>query len=103
MISANLTRAQRRAIYERDGWRCVLCDGTSYIQIHHVVARGEHGSNAPCNLVTLCSTCHGHVHGVIPDGSPFTPEDVEQAIVEYVADLYADEYNPFAPGYHPLL
>ena len=102
MISAGLTKEERRAIYERDGWRCALCDGTRYIQIHHVVARGEHGSNAPSNLITLCATCHAHIHGIVPDGSPFTPEDVALMALEYVADLYADEYAPFEEGYSPL-
>lgn len=95
MISASLTKAERRAIYERDGWRCALCDSTKHIQIHHVVPRGHGGNNKPCNLITLCATCHAHIHGIIPDYSEFTPEDIARMALEYVSDIYADEYWPF--------
>lgn len=95
MITANISNARRKAIYRRDGYRCALCDSTRYLQIHHYVPRGHGGSDFPENLVTLCSTCHGHVHGVVPDGSTFTPEDIDQAICEYLSDYYAGDWYPY--------
>ena len=102
MISANISNQTRRAVYRRDGWRCALCDSTQYLQIHHVVPRGKGGPvDNMQNMITLCSDCHALAHGVnlrnIVDFSD--PErQVNQAIIEYMADLYACDgviWNPW--------
>ena len=95
MISANITNETRKAVYRRDGYRCALCDSTKYIQIHHYISRSRGGTNNPHNLITLCSDCHGVAHGVSIYGRDVSKEDVEQAIVEYLADLYAPDWNPW--------
>ena len=41
------------------------------------------------NLITLCRYCHGNVHGVHLSELVIEPEEVEQACVEYVSDMYA--------------
>lgn len=94
MISASINSSLRKSIYRRDSYRCALCDSTQYLQIHHVISRGKGGNSEPDNLITLCSKCHGAVHGCIPDGWAMTAEDVEQACVEYVADMYAGQWCP---------
>ena len=102
MLSAKLTNQERKAIYRREGYRCALCDSTRYLQIHHVISRGSGGTNHPHNLICLCSDCHAMVHGINLNDWPTTPEDVEQAIVEYLSDLYAEEgevWNPYRNPY----
>ena len=102
MLSAKLTNQERKAIYRREGYRCALCDSTKYLQIHHVVSRGSGGTDHPHNLVCLCADCHAMVHGINLNDWPTTPEDVEQAIVEYLSDLYAEEgevWNPYRNPY----
>ena len=103
MTKNNLTNAQRKAIYARDGYRCALCDSTKYIQIHHYITRGAGGTNHPHNLVTLCADCHAAAHGMmLQDWQDVTPETIEQAIVEYMSDLYANEghiWNPYRNPY----
>lgn len=97
-ISANISKETRKKVYRRDGWRCALCDSTRCIQIHHVVPRGKGGPNTMQNLITLCSDCHGLAHGIDLRGFGATEEDVEQAMVEYMADLYAEDgviWNPW--------
>lgn len=90
MISAMVTKATRKRVYARDGWRCALCDSTDGIQIHHVEWRGRGGSDDMTNLITLCWRCHGEAHGSGPyNNAGFTMEDYEQACVEYLADYYA--------------
>ena len=42
-------------------------------------------------MVTLCPTCHALAHGMNLVGVDLTPEDVEQAVVEYMADYYAGQ------------
>ena len=99
MLSANITKATRKAVYRRDGYRCALCDSTDGIQIHHAVSRGQGGTDYAHNLVTLCWRCHAMAHGTNAyDASDFDAADVEQAAVEYLADLYASQgllWNPW--------
>lgn len=100
MISASISNATRKKVYRRDGFRCALCDSTRYLQIHHAVPRGEGGSNNMQNLITLCADCHALAHGVDLRGYGATKEDVDQAIVEYLADSYAEDgiiWNPWTP------
>lgn len=103
MISAKLTNAERKAIYRRDGYTCALCGSTKYLQIHHYIHRGQGGSNSPHNLITLCADCHALAHGTnLRDWQDVTQDDIEQAIVEYLSDYYAGEWNPYRKDYHPL-
>ena len=106
-MHANITNEKRRAVYAREGYRCALCDNGRYLQVHHVIPRGEGGSDSLHNLICLCSTCHMHCHGVIPDGSDVTPEDMTQYCIEYLADYYAptcnrpDGWNPWRKECEP--
>ena len=104
-MGASIDNSTRKAIYRRDGYRCALCDSTSYIQIHHVVPRGEGGPvENPQNLITLCADCHALAHGMnLRDLADFAdPErQVNQAIIEYMADYYAERgviWNPWGKG-----
>lgn len=91
-----LTNAQRKAIYRRDGFMCALCGSGRYLQIHHYIHRGQGGSNSPHNLITLCSDCHALAHGLnLHDFPDMTQEYVEQCILEYLADYYAPEWDPW--------
>lgn len=96
MISAKLSNEKRKAVYRRDGYRCALCDSTKYIQVHHYIPRGCGGSNSMHNLICLCSDCHALAHGTnLRDWQDITQEDIEQAIVEYLEDMYMEDWNPY--------
>ena len=108
MTTNTLTKKDRKAIYARDGYRCALCDSTKYIQIHHYLTRGAGGTNHPHNLITLCADCHALAHGMnlrdLADfDGPGDPERaVNQAMIEYLADLYAERgvlWNPWGKSY----
>ena len=101
MISANLSKGERRAIYKRDGYRCALCDSPQGLQIHHIVFRSHGGSNDPANLITLCWRCHAEAHGTaIPERHTYQrtswedrqslAEEYELACTEYICDYYAN-------------
>lgn len=62
-------------VRRRDGYRCMIykianwkCDGvypppfSNLLHAHHVVPLPR-GSNHPNNLISLCKTCHGRLHG----------------------------------------
>ena len=94
MISARIDNQTRKAVYRRDHYRCALCDSPRYIQIHHVIPKGSGGSvTSMHNLITLCQHCHAAVHGL--ETHYWSPADIAQACVEYVADYYAPDWWPY--------
>lgn len=89
-----ITNTTRREVYRREGYQCALCSCTQYLQIHHAIPRGRGGSNNEENLICLCSVCHGMAHGIIPNNleDALTAEDMDLAIIEYLADYYPGEW-----------
>ncbi|MBZ5549763.1 MAG: HNH endonuclease [Acidobacteriia bacterium] len=53
----------RQQILRRDGWRCQSCGTMSNLEVHHKKFRSHSGADSEENLITLCSACHGKVHG----------------------------------------
>lgn len=99
MISAGISKGTRKYVYAREGYRCALCDSTKYIQVHHCVKRSEGGTDSVENLICLCADCHAMAHGMnLNDWQDVTQEDIEQAVVEYLADYYAPDWNPWRAG-----
>ena len=43
---------------------CALCGVTEGLEHHHVVPRSEGGADVEENLLTLCGTHHGMLHGI---------------------------------------
>lgn len=97
MISAGLSNKARKSIYQRDHWRCALCDDNRGIQIHHYCHRSLGGNDTPHNLITLCWRCHAIAHGAsFPEYPDYmNQEEIEQACAEYLGDLYAGEWYPY--------
>ena len=52
----------RRAILERDGWRCQSCGAMTNLEVHHQQFRSHSGEDAEENLITLCHECHSLGH-----------------------------------------
>jgi hypothetical protein len=53
----------RELVHTRDGGRCVRCDSTQNLTIHHRVNRGMGSSredyiNQPPNLLLVCTVCN---------------------------------------------
>jgi hypothetical protein len=59
---APIPKSVQHAVNLRDQRRCQRCQGTRYLQFHHIkeVARG--GLNTVENIKTLCSSCHRGLH-----------------------------------------
>jgi len=53
----------RQLVLRRDGWRCQSCGMMANLEVHHKQLRSHSGHDSEENLITLCSTCHGSVHG----------------------------------------
>lgn len=96
MLSARIDNTIRKAVYKRDHYRCALCDSPRHIQVHHVIKKSSGGSVTSLhNLITLCSECHSTIHGDNPNEHYWSAQEAAQACVEYVADLYAPDWDPW--------
>jgi len=82
--------ATRKAVYERDGYACALCQDSRAIHLHHVKARGKGGKDTEENLICLCPACHQVVHGeyTYAYDFPFDQETAIDAIECYLSLTY---------------
>ncbi len=53
-------KSRRVMFLERDGHRCVICEGKNVSPIHHIDL--DPTNDDPLNLVTLCNFCHARAH-----------------------------------------
>jgi 5-methylcytosine-specific restriction endonuclease McrA len=52
-------KISRRALFARDGWRCVYCGTTGgRLTLDHVVPRSRGGESSWENVVTSCASCN---------------------------------------------
>ena len=53
----------RRRILDARGWRCEACGVAGRLELHHVTAVEDGGTDDPGNLRILCRPCHFDEHG----------------------------------------
>jgi 5-methylcytosine-specific restriction endonuclease McrA len=52
-------KISRRALFARDGWRCVYCGHTGgRLTLDHVIPRSRGGDSSWENVVTSCAPCN---------------------------------------------
>ena len=87
-LNARRWAAVRRAVFERDGWRCVECGRAGRLECDHITPlEREPGQDPynPNNLQTLCRECH--ISKTASENQrPLTAEEVEwqRAVMELV-------------------
>jgi 5-methylcytosine-specific restriction endonuclease McrA len=61
---ATIPPSVRAAVLARDRHRCAApgCRSAHFLEVHHVMPRGQGGANRAENLITLCGRCHRFVH-----------------------------------------
>src|SRR5580698_8630256 len=62
MPKAKLPDSLRRAVFQRDDWKCRRCNSRSNLHPHHLTFRSHGGTHTMENLITLCMTCHRMLH-----------------------------------------
>jgi 5-methylcytosine-specific restriction endonuclease McrA len=61
-------KISRRALFARDGWRCVYCGSTGgRLTLDHVIPRSRGGDSTWENVVTSCSPCNLRKGNRLPD------------------------------------
>ncbi|MBN2378922.1 HNH endonuclease [candidate division WOR-3 bacterium] len=50
----------------KTGRRCCICGKLHDVQVHHIIPKGEDGSDDIDNAITLCPNCHDEVHSYAP-------------------------------------
>ena len=58
MPKSPLPEPLRRAVYQRDEWKCRHCRNRQKLDLHHVKYRSAGGEHSMTNLLTLCRKCH---------------------------------------------
>jgi hypothetical protein len=83
-LETSVSRATRRAVFERDGERCTFtdaegnrCPATTWLELDHVIARARGGSSDPGNLRVRC-----RAHNLLYAEQTFGKEHVERKIRE---------------------
>lgn len=54
----------RKSVYQRDGYRCVMCGKKGKIHAHHIVPVTISKDNSMNNLVSVCESCHRKLEDV---------------------------------------
>lgn len=62
-VSTKEWRAKRRAIFERDNYRCVKCSSNKRLCCHHLTYDNL-GDEPLSDLQTLCTSCHAKLHWI---------------------------------------
>ena len=100
-------KISRRALFARDGWRCVYC-GTSSgrLTLDHVVPRSRGGDSVWENVVTSCAPCnHRKGDRLLEETSmtlrtpPRPPTPV--LFIRLAADHVPDTWRQYLPGLDP--
>lgn len=56
--ACDITAKVKRAVWERDGHRCIICGSSSAMPNAHYIPRSKGGLGIEQNIVTLCQNCH---------------------------------------------
>lgn len=56
--AVDIPQKVKKAVWKRDGRRCVLCGNPEAMPNAHVIPRSQGGLGIEENVVTLCMRCH---------------------------------------------
>lgn len=73
-----------RAVFDRDGGKCVLCGRTDGLEMHHVIYRSRGGTGEEHNLVLLCKQDHMAAH---------RSREIRKQLEEHMKRLYPDKWE----------
>ena len=62
--ACDITDKVRRAVWERDGDKCIFCGRAYCLQVMHYVSRAQGGLGIEQNLALGCVECHRAYDGI---------------------------------------
>jgi predicted restriction endonuclease len=57
-----LSASIRKAVYQRDNYRCRVCNNSNGLHPHHIKYKSAGGTDTLDNLLTVCFACHRAIH-----------------------------------------
>jgi 5-methylcytosine-specific restriction endonuclease McrA len=96
-------KISRRALFARDGWRCVYCGTTNgRLTLDHVVPRSRGGDSVWENVVTSCATCNHKkgnrlLHEVHMELRVHPRPPTPVLFIQLAAPKIPDRWRPYLP------
>lgn len=56
--ACDISQAVKKAVWERDGGRCIICGTCNAMPNSHYIRRSKGGLGIEQNVVTMCQRCH---------------------------------------------
>ncbi len=97
-------KISRRALFARDGHRCVYCGSSGRLTLDHVVPRSRGGDSVWENVVTSCAPCNLRKGNRLPEEIEMrlkvTPRAPTPALfVTLSASRIPDRWQPYLAAY----
>src|ERR671910_1008086 len=96
-------KISRRALFARDGWRCVYCGTTSgRLTLDHVVPKSRGGDSVWENVVTSCAPCNLRKGNKLLEETSMTlpkPPRAPQPVlfIQLAAPKIPERWQPYLP------
>lgn len=92
----------RQDVLIRDSYRCIKCNSTDNLHVHHIHQKYFGGSHKLSNLITLCDKCHSDQHIELQVG--LSRKSFEFVVYNFhkLLSLLSTHKKPVI-NYHPLL
>jgi 5-methylcytosine-specific restriction endonuclease McrA len=97
-------KISRRALFARDGWRCMYCGTTNgRLTLDHVVPRSRGGDSVWENVVTSCAPCNMRKGNRLPDEIKMTLRKLPRApapvlFIHLATPRVPDGWQPYLTG-----
>lgn len=82
--ACDISKATKKAVWERDGGRCIICYNRQAMPNSHFIRRSQGGLGIEENIVTMCMRCHSMYDQYIDR------ENMENFVRNYLMSKYPD-------------
>lgn len=88
--ATDIPQAVKRAVWERDNHRCIICGHANAAPNAHFISRAHLGRGIEENIVTLCTLFGNGCHHRFDNGSRVERELMREEIRKYLKSKYPD-------------
>lgn len=89
-----LSKNKRKRIYERDGYKCIICGSDEHLSIDHIIPTSKGGTDEDSNLCTMCLRCNRKKANKIEERYllPKADNEIDEIDKEYYFDIFLNEH-----------